>query len=101
VVGADVNNSMGADAPLAEESGTGSLYSGVSSTPSSGPRLGDGESSQPGGPRIYDGHPPFNPRAYHQRTRAGAAAMGYGILGLSIGFFLAFIVAPRVAEWLA
>jgi hypothetical protein len=91
---------MGADAPLAEEPGTGSWRSGAAA-PSSGPRLGDGESSRPGGPRIYDGHPPFNPRAYHQRTRAGAAAMGYGILGLSIGFFLAFIVAPRVAEWVA
>jgi hypothetical protein len=95
-----MNTSMGADAPLAEEPGTGSRRSGVA-PPSSGPRLGDGESSQPGGPRIYDGHAAFNPRAYHQPTRAGAAAMGYGILGLSIGFFLAFIVAPRIAEWIA
>jgi hypothetical protein len=93
---------MGAPQPLADELGTGSpAPSGLITPTSSGPRLEVGESPQPGGPRIYDGHPPFNPRAYHQRTRAGAMAMGYGILGLSIGFFLAFIVAPRVAEWLA
>jgi hypothetical protein len=95
---------MGAATPLADEHRGSSAPTLRRSElpPSSGPRLGDGESPQPGGPRnIYDGHPPFNPRTYHQQTRAGAAAMGYGILGLSIGFFLAFIVAPRVAEWLA
>jgi hypothetical protein len=69
---------------------------------SSGPPAGLLAGPGPEVPRnIYDGHPPFNPKAYRQQTRAGAAAMGYGILGLSIGFFLAFIVAPRVAEWLA
>jgi hypothetical protein len=75
---------------------------GLRTPASSGPRSGVVAGSGPGVPRnIYDGHPPFNPKAYRQQTRAGAAAMGYGILGLSIGFFLAFIVAPRVAEWMA
>jgi hypothetical protein len=95
-----VTDSMGAVPPLADESGAGIPWtpSGGTTPTSSGARLEGPSSHQPGGPRVYDGHPAAT---YRQPTRAGAIVMGAGILGLTIGFFLALVVAPRIAEWLA
>jgi hypothetical protein len=92
------DRSMGAHPPLADEWGHDPAPSDVMHPTSSGPRAGGRGVPDATAPRVYDGHPATT---YRQPTRPATVLVGAGILGLTIGFFLALVVAPIIAGWLA